>query len=91
MATVVKKYVGLGWLALGGETWWKWKITFGDVWIFWADPIYLAGTERVFQIVQVHSQVWTDGSRWAWVNIKNVGPNDGYFTVRVADITGTDL
>ncbi len=91
MATVVKGVVGTGFLPAGGETWWSWRIVFGDVWVFWADPIHRAGTERVFQVSQARSQVVADGTRWAVFNIRNVGPSAGYFTVRVARITGGDM
>jgi hypothetical protein len=80
MATVVKEYVGAGTVEPGQSTWWSWKITSGDVWLFWAQPNWYSQAwpyEGAFEIAEVHSRVKEDGSRWARFRIVNVGDQYG--------------
>jgi hypothetical protein len=94
MATVVKGFVGGGVLALGKSTWWSWKITSGDVWVFWAQPRWVEFATPIggaFEIKEVHSKVDLDGTRWARFKIANVseqyGSDNIFFRVYVARIT----
>ena len=50
MAEVVKATVGSGYLGGNQQTWWSWKVTWGDVWMFWVDTASHGAVKRVVEM-----------------------------------------
>jgi hypothetical protein len=94
MAEVVKGTVAFLTLAPGESTWIGWKVTWGDVWVFWVDTShsYVQGQDRILEIVHVRNKmhVAPDPSgkpdNWARINVQNVGSFSTAGWVRVARI-----
>jgi hypothetical protein len=85
VAQVVKATVGSGWLGGNQETWWSWKVTWGDVWAFWVDVTGGGSSSNTVEIARVQTR--RDGeTNWALINIKNATPDGAVFFVRVARI-----
>lgn len=85
MAQVVKvSPIGFGSLEAGASTWWNWKITDNDVWLFWVDTHGAQGNN--LEIVSVRNYRQQPSNNWAYVNIKNVGKTPAPFSLNVARI-----
>lgn len=88
MATVVKGFVGNFWVSTGSQKSWTWKITEGDVWLFWAEPQYYYeyALPGAFEIVETRSLVDGDGIRRALFTVKNLSSLSTMCSVYVARI-----
>lgn len=84
MAQVVKATVGSGWLSPGVSTWLGWKVTWGDVWLFWVDPTQ-SSPDQTLEIVAVRNRR-LGADNWAQVKIENVGGAGTTYFLRVARI-----
>ena len=85
MVQVVTAGAGSVWLLAGKETWWGWKITYGDVWTFWANVVGTGEDDKTIEITRVRSRRLGD-KNYAILNLKNVGSQDALFVMYVARI-----
>ena len=83
MPGTVKTLIGFGSLDAGASTWWNWKVTDNDVYVFWVDVHGAAG--NTLEIVHTQNVRETINNR-AYINIKNLGTKFAQFSVNVVRI-----